>query len=679
MTDNQLYPISGEFYDSSSSNSNFLKLDLLSPNSNSNTSLGIFNNSGHATPSSMLSPKEESPIIITTVNSPVSADKTTENLSASISIPRSNLSYFNNKMNCDFSEYGLDVLDASTLSPTVNVNELLSPLNNTINVKNNNEYNRNIITTNQNGCNLITFNKELNNEMYNTATATSSSAATATTTIWNDIGNAIITTKQEPYPLDDEYIFELDRNDLIGHSTLNDEALFEDLIPNEQFMNQSTNLSNLMNTQQPPQIYTSPQEFQTLGEHSLNNFSNTTYDLYQSTQSTDTSSGIFSSPSETTLLLPLSPPNILTQNTRQQYQNIPIKSRNVSIIKKEYSMSPDRNLGQSVPNTTGPAHILKTSTPLSPSGSSGFGSSNGNNHNGPVGGVIKSFNYQNLSRLSSSAPTSIGLEHIWQRREPRQHLLSTGSLAEAESFSSFGTSGILSPEVNEFSQEDDGFSDSDNYEDLSSDGGSDTEDMGNAGGAGGSGHKRSSLTKQQKERFFWQYNVQAKGPKGQRLVIKSNVEDPHRLDEVTDPVFSPNCSVRGIKHSGKARKGDGNDLTPNPRKLFNIGKELDKLSRTINDMTPVSELPFNVRPKSRKEKNKLASRACRLKKKAQHEANKIKLCGLQSEHKMLLNGIQELKKMLVYKFSFPGDKKDEINQEMEKVSDKALSKNFNLK
>lgn len=60
--------------------------------------------------------------------------------------------------------------------------------------------------------------------------------------------------------------------------------------------------------------------------------------------------------------------------------------------------------------------------------------------------------------------------------------------------------------------------------------------------------------------------------------------------------------------SGKARKGDGNDLTPNPRKLNAIGKELDKLSQTINEMTPVSELPFNVRPKSRKEKNKLASR-----------------------------------------------------------------------
>lgn len=56
------------------------------------------------------------------------------------------------------------------------------------------------------------------------------------------------------------------------------------------------------------------------------------------------------------------------------------------------------------------------------------------------------------------------------------------------------------------------------------------------------------------------------------------------------------------------------------------------MGRVINDMTPVSELPFNVRPKTRKEKNKLASRACRLKKKAQHEANKIKLFGLEKEH-----------------------------------------------
>lgn len=63
-----------------------------------------------------------------------------------------------------------------------------------------------------------------------------------------------------------------------------------------------------------------------------------------------------------------------------------------------------------------------------------------------------------------------------------------------------------------------------------------------------SGNEDTAATKREKkERYFWQYNVQAKGPKGQRLVIKTQAEDPHCLNEVTDPVFSPNCSVRGIK------------------------------------------------------------------------------------------------------------------------------------
>lgn len=167
--------------------------------------------------------------------------------------------------------------------------------------------------------------------------------------------------------------------------------------------------------------------------------------------------------------------------------------------------------------------------------------------------------------------------------------------------------------------------------------------------------------------------MQAKGPKGQRLVIKTQAEDPHVLNAVTDPVFSPHCSVRGIKnlrlqHSGKARKGDGNDLTPNPRKLHNIGKELDKLGRVINDMKPVSELPFNARPKTRKEKNKLASRACRLKKKAQHEANKIKLYGLETEHRRLMNGIYQLKQILVAKCNTAGtptENPEEYKQQLE--------------
>lgn len=68
---------------------------------------------------------------------------------------------------------------------------------------------------------------------------------------------------------------------------------------------------------------------------------------------------------------------------------------------------------------------------------------------------------------------------------------------------------------------------------------SDNETPSNSAGAGSSSSKA--------KRYFWQYNVQAKGPKGQRLVIKTQLEDPHVLNEITDPVFSPNCSVRGIK------------------------------------------------------------------------------------------------------------------------------------
>ena len=58
----------------------------------------------------------------------------------------------------------------------------------------------------------------------------------------------------------------------------------------------------------------------------------------------------------------------------------------------------------------------------------------------------------------------------------------------------------------------------------------------------------------------------------------------------------------------KSRRTDVEDLTPNPRKLLTIGTELRKLNKVISDLTPVSELPLTARPRSRKEKNKLASR-----------------------------------------------------------------------
>ncbi|XP_033337102.2 repressed by TOR [Megalopta genalis] len=293
-------------------------------------------------------------------------------------------------------------------------------------------------------------------------------------------------------------------------------------------------------------------------------------------------------------------------------------------------------------------------------------------------------NKPKVSSLSMSAPTrTMGFEQIWTRREPRPHLLSTSSLTgsgviEAGSTSSLSTGEALSPDpcyrVDHLSHDEgyeDSDDDSDHYDDYSSDndtGGSDGEDQstGSRIGSGSIDSNRESKHSK-KERYFWQYNVQAKGPKGQRLVARTRLEDPHILNEATDPVFSPHCALRGIKHSGKARKGDGNDLTPNPRKLYSIGRELDKLSRVINDMTPVSELPFTARPKTRKEKNKLASRACRLKKKAQHEANKIKLHGLEQEHKRLIHGISQAKQTLAAKLAESNpENQEELTRQMEK-------------
>lgn len=67
-------------------------------------------------------------------------------------------------------------------------------------------------------------------------------------------------------------------------------------------------------------------------------------------------------------------------------------------------------------------------------------------------------------------------------------------------------------------------------------------------------------------------------------------------------------SVSGKKGRRKARKTDASDLTPNPQKLHNIGEQLQKLNAAIDGMGPVNDLPAVARARSRKEKNKLASR-----------------------------------------------------------------------
>lgn len=131
--------------------------------------------------------------------------------------------------------------------------------------------------------------------------------------------------------------------------------------------------------------------------------------------------------------------------------------------------------------------------------------------------------------------------------------------------------------------------------------------------------------------YFWQYNTQAKGPKGQRLCKGLAANDPHKIVSFEDPVFDPKLSQWNLRHTGKARRGDGNDIAPNSYRLYQIGKELDKLNTLLDGITP-EELPIGEQPKAKRAKNKYASRACRLKRKAQHEANKLKLFGLEQEH-----------------------------------------------
>ncbi|KAL5021902.1 hypothetical protein ScPMuIL_001057 [Solemya velum] len=176
----------------------------------------------------------------------------------------------------------------------------------------------------------------------------------------------------------------------------------------------------------------------------------------------------------------------------------------------------------------------------------------------------------------------------------------------------------------------------------------------------------SFIGSNKEKQYFWQYNVQSKGPKGTRLHFSLGSDDPHVSQSFEDPVFDQNVMGVTIRHGGKARKGDGNDILPNPSKLHQLGLQLKRLNRQISEFVPLVELPVPERNKSKKEKNKLASRACRLKKKAQHEANKVKLYGLNQEHRQLMSVIKEIRTHLFSKVDNP-NMEQELSSHLEEL------------
>uniref|UniRef100_A0ACB8EJH8 Uncharacterized protein n=1 Tax=Sphaerodactylus townsendi TaxID=933632 RepID=A0ACB8EJH8_9SAUR len=160
-----------------------------------------------------------------------------------------------------------------------------------------------------------------------------------------------------------------------------------------------------------------------------------------------------------------------------------------------------------------------------------------------------------------------------------------------------------------------------------------------------------SCRKRGKRRYFWEYSEQLTPSQQERMLRPSE----WNRDTLPSNMYQKNGLHHGKYAVKKSRRTDVEDLTPNPKKLLQIGNELRKLNKVISDLTPVSELPLTARPRSRKEKNKLASRACRLKKKAQYEANKVKLWGLNTEYDNLLFVINSIKQEIVNRVQSPKD------------------------
>uniref|UniRef100_UPI00358F4460 CREB3 regulatory factor n=1 Tax=Myxine glutinosa TaxID=7769 RepID=UPI00358F4460 len=184
------------------------------------------------------------------------------------------------------------------------------------------------------------------------------------------------------------------------------------------------------------------------------------------------------------------------------------------------------------------------------------------------------------------------------------------------------------------------------------------EDENSKGDKSCSGAEDTEKRRSQKWRFFWEYGEHHVPPEGQaKRSGRFGAQGGREWDRHTLP--SNQCQSNVKRGTKRCRRSIVEDVTPSPRKLLQIGNELQQLNHQIGELTPVCELPLPARPRLRKEKNKLASRACRLKKKAQHEANKVKLCGLNAEHERLLRVLRSIKADIVQRVQQPDNGDEE--------------------
>lgn len=336
---------------------------------------------------------------------------------------------------------------------------------------------------------------------------------------WSEMGGpqtASVATKQE-YLMEEEDIFQVDKADLIQGPTLaelNGDNLYVDLlnideiIAAEELSPQMTHLDNYTSAIQsspclPIQIFsqaiTTPQTPNNSLQSSSGFYDDQTlttsspYEFNGKYQSTPTNSSSLNNSTSAAFSPGGSSSSPITLNSSSvtppppAYFS-PANSGNVGIVQHNPKYTTlhellmkkndavqfrrERQLGQSVP-----------------------ANGNGNRPAISPGRKLLASLHPAASRLSSSAPTHLGLEQIWARREPRPHLLSTGkcspspnnfwgdlchddefilgSLAEAGSTSSLSTGGVLSPEAPDLSQDENSdIEDSDDhYDDYSTDNG----------------------------------------------------------------------------------------------------------------------------------------------------------------------------------------------------------------
>lgn len=277
--------------------------------------------------------------------------------------------------------------------------------------------------------------------------------------------------KCETFKMDDDDIFQVDKADLIQGPTLaelnaNDENLLEDLNFDDLLLpEENSYFINVGSESSPSKTFSAPPLVQITNSCPNNNFQLSSFPT----------AGLYKDNLNITSEVPSSPmdPFLMSANKLDTNPSSKHSSTSSLLLQSATSSTPPPQAVSPLQQKHSTLHELllrKEKTEKPKMGQSVPGRSVMDIGSGVVTRQGRGCP-ATVSRLSSSAPTHLGLDQIWQRREPRQHLLSTGSLAEAGSTSSLSTGGVLSPESHDFSH-DEGFDsedDSDHYEDFSSD------------------------------------------------------------------------------------------------------------------------------------------------------------------------------------------------------------------